>query len=416
MAWCRHYAGAYANELSSKSFFAVVKDESSIQSYFRQHGLDRIDATKMPIARGDETTKRFVGNQRFGAWLRDMVRAMRKHDVDTANFAMFTYDHALALRLRRKSEPERICVTGYDPNVTQNHRRLVVSRAEELRKQTLDDCFPVMSDGWTNERDHLWVLAAGTDVKLAGRERMSYLDKHHFCEVRTALMLGVGVQFEAFTAIKILGGKLKSQDLASMDASNLLRQRLDHAWLLHVASPEALDTYAQALKKLKLRREALLELIVYSHSGLTAGLCQTVIPACSDQEKQQAKETLLKFGRIVRTLKLDPAFTDELLTARNVDGCPALQLAVRNRHSPFVHAFGELLQKLGITGERARPLVAARSGTARRPLFAWDFLSRTDNETAKAYLNLVTRVGVSLEDLMTPSDVRARNASSSAVG
>lgn len=395
-AECRHFAFAYAL-LSTESFFEKVNNESSIRSFFGELGLDRISAAMMTVlAKTDETAKQFVGNRRFGAWLCDMARAMKKQNIPTTSHLLATHDHLMALRLRRKSNPERICVTGYDPNVTKNHRRIVVSHAKALRKQTLADCFPRMSDRLTDP-DHLWVIAAATDVKLTWRGPLSYLERRNFTKANRAEMLCLALLSNAHAAIKSLGGKLRSRGQSSMDTSVLLQSKIRHSSILRAMHAESLDNYAQALKRLNLDREALLDLLVNSPTGLTAGLCEAVAP---DQEEQHAEEVLLKLGRMVRILNLDPEFTDELLTARDAGGCPALHLAVRNKHSLFVHAFGKLLDELGICGERASPLVAAVNGTRDGRTSAWDILSESDEDTHLAYRGIMTRLGVSLEDVI----------------
>jgi len=80
-----------------------------------------------------EATRQIVTNDGFGTFVSDAVAQMQQSNVDLSRFALSatgrnTTDHMLALVIERKrgKNPDQFVLRGFDPNLTGNHKRLVI--------------------------------------------------------------------------------------------------------------------------------------------------------------------------------------------------------------------------------------------------------------------------------------------------
>jgi hypothetical protein len=158
---CRHFAAmVMAESDSGKSMSEILKKFSTIQgikdAVNEYGGLDEVEAIHTEIANAPMGQKELVSNKKFGSYLAEKAKKLdQKMQTEKKEakelIALHTKTHALTLEIQAKIEDDPanpncgksyFAVSVYDPNLTNNHTRVLKCTPKELERLDFVDILP----------------------------------------------------------------------------------------------------------------------------------------------------------------------------------------------------------------------------------------------------------------------------------
>jgi hypothetical protein len=192
---CRHFAAMLIAADTSKSMAEIVKQFSTpegIRAAVQNNGsLEALEQASKAIIAAPISQKELISNDNFGNYLAAKAKRLDQKSMQTGTEAkerihLATNTHALVLEIQCKIEDDTqspnhgksyFAVSMFDPNLTNNHTRVLKCSPEELiginfsdllPKQITQDASNSDSVGVNTRYEDLWkhVVATGSDPSL----------------------------------------------------------------------------------------------------------------------------------------------------------------------------------------------------------------------------------------------------------
>jgi hypothetical protein len=145
-AQCRHMAAEYLT--LGKAFLPIAASVDSLRAHFERdpESLRRTSkVSSKDVHRLPNDRKHIIDNEGFGLYLRHVANSLTESGQEV-RIGINTVNHTMAVIVKRKSNPDRIAVTCYDPNRSANHRRLILDSPDKLDNLKLTDMFDRVKD------------------------------------------------------------------------------------------------------------------------------------------------------------------------------------------------------------------------------------------------------------------------------
>ncbi len=373
LAMCRHFASAYSMQAlagpdGTRDFLRAFKDPESIRAFFQgQGGLKSIQRAYETMAfAAPNKAKHQVDADRLGAYLTEVANHLDAGGgaSDPACVLLLTEDHAMAVKVERKTKPDKgtyFAVSVYDPNVSGNHVRVEAASAQALGNLKFGDMVK-LADNYTGQLKNPKLVAVAQDFVIdkpveafsAGvdahglyqalsmgmpdnidalgralvRDRGGYDAESLYQVLRGESQAGVPALCAAMGlldtgAIKAYGRLLTlakdSLGLPSRDVAALLGVSFKGCPALgsaiHFGRPDAVAAYAEALGRSGLAADDVVSLLASGLDG-SRGLVKSL--------KRNGPETVRAVGDAVRQLNLPAEAAADIYASKDAKGTPIL--------------------------------------------------------------------------------------------
>jgi ShET2 enterotoxin, N-terminal region len=290
----------YAETPKKADFFRAVDGPQAIRAAFEGELAGLHERHRLFMAETPESAKRLVCGSGLGGYLAQVANALREQpppcrgEPRQADILLNTINHALAIQVQRKLEPDRggeyFSVSLYDPNRTTNHSRVEAAHADDLQRLELSAFIPshIVADyAFGSTELHMAAYCRGADLKpdaspiresepvQLGRQLsmamrgnlgsavealLAELPKHSLAgqrailggaRIQGATALYLAMQEGNAAPVKAYTGALLGTDLTPRDKQALLRGGTDEAPALYIAmqrgQAEAVAHFTQAV-------------------------------------------------------------------------------------------------------------------------------------------------------------------------
>jgi ShET2 enterotoxin, N-terminal region len=345
---CRHLAYAYTRSAGKKAdVLDHLQSVESIRTLFTSHApLSAVDAAfSKEVTRAPESTKRLIDSDHLGSYLAHVADrlAEAQDGRSEANVMLLTTTHAMAAQVQCKPSKSvagasYFAVTLYEPNLTGNHHRMEVSDLADLDRLTLHDLNP-LAEGVNPAGGALSVVAICHDTPLTlppdqllpnpdGKGLWLALHQHMSKLVHTL----------AASLANPVGPIPHAALMQLLEARNGDEQALHHVLLggTHATMTAYAGLLEAAVDGYGLRSNDLAHLL--SAKALDG------MPALHQAVKTGNTHTLAAFGQALNTLPLSIAQRAQLLSASDARGKSALHAAFESGKGVFIDSFAEVLR------------------------------------------------------------------------
>lgn len=377
---CRHLSAAYRNSEKKADFFAKVADPSALRQAF---GGQLVALEKQELSRARDTDvkhQHIVAGDQFGAYLAAVAGQLRqatekgasgKQEGAHAEISLETANHAMSAQVQHKTRTRTTqagdtvvehyySVSVYDPNVTNNHKRITVDTPAELASldfaSFLSEPALCAHTYGACEPAELQLHAVCQQVDLQTPPLAFTAMGDEIDTPALTRQMSVAIYRGLAAAIEVLGERLAGRSDAEKLAV-LQAKRPDGVPTLHTAlqdgHADAMRAFGKALQQAGLPAAACAKLMAATNANGEEGLFMALQHGHGD--------AVAAFGDVLKALDLPPSEQAALLAARRrSDGTPGVNFAMQAGNAEAVKAFGAAVNAAPLTAAQKLDLLVAR--------------------------------------------------------